>query len=88
MRFHQLLQMIGQAQSQGNDRQGRIRETSGGKNRTARHVKVRNTVHPGIRIHHPLPGINMHPGGAHLMMRTCKRRPLTAVQLMLPDEHA
>ena len=60
--------MTREPEGQGDDCQGRIGKTAGGKNRATGDKEIRHAVHPALGIDHTVPGVVVHPGGAQEMM--------------------
>ena len=82
------LEMSREPEGQGDDSQGRIGKTAGGKNRTAGDEEIRHVMHPAIGIDHAVPGVVMHPGGAQEVMRAVKSPGLGAGSFFYRDESA
>ena len=64
--------MSREAESEGDNSQGRIGKTAGWKNRATGDEKIRHAVHPALRIDHTVPGIVVHPRGTQEMMRAAE----------------
>ena len=80
--------MSREPEGQGDNSQGRIGKTAGGKNRAAGDEEIRHVMHPAIGIDHAVPGIVVHPGGAQEVMRAVESPGLGADSFLHGDESA
>ena len=80
--------MSREPEGQGDNSQGRIGKTAGGKNRAARDEEIRHVMHPAVGIDHAAPGIVVHPGCAQEVMRAVESPGLGADTFLHGDESA
>src|SRR3954468_21088422 len=76
------LEMIGEAQCQGNNSEGRIGVTAGRKDRAAGDVKIAGAMHLAIGVHHAVLRLPGHARCAHMM--AAAPHPLAATLQRLP----
>ena len=82
------LQMSREPKGQGDNSQGRIGETAGGKNRTAGDEEIGHTMYPAIGVDHAVTGVVVHPGGAHEVMGAIESPGLGTGHFFHRDESA
>ena len=61
-------QMVGEPQGKGNDRNGRIGPSGGGKDGASRDVEVGGAMNAAIAVYHPVARVRGHARGSHVMV--------------------